>query len=63
MVDSLDKRTKRQRQLVLRILQKMSWTEEQLLALSVTQVNDLENETLKLCYHLLRDLEYLDSLR
>ena len=63
MVDTLDKRTHRQRILVTAMLKKYNWTPEQLLELSPAQAETLQNETLLLCYHILRDLEYLDSLR
>lgn len=61
MVDSLDQRIKRQRALVVQILKKRGLTPKYLMSL---QKVDLPNDDeLILCYNILMDCEYIDSLR
>jgi hypothetical protein len=60
MIESLDKRIARQRELVGELLKGYGVTVEELLA---TDVEELESEELLLFYHLLRDADYIDSLR
>ena len=62
MVDTLDERVARQRRLVQALLEAHGLTVDELLA---TPPREMEHhdKTLQLWYHILRDCEYIDSLR
>jgi len=62
MIDNLDDRLKRQKSFVRRILQQYGWSQTQLLAVPRSELGELE-AVLQLCYHILRDIEYVDGLR
>lgn len=61
MVDSLDQRIKRQRALAKKILKERGLTTKYLMSL---QRDDLpDDDILILCYNILTDCDYIDSLR
>ena len=62
MVDMLDQRIARQRELVQKLLTKHSLTIDTLQAMSPEDVVR-QDEELQLWYHILRDCDYIDSLR
>jgi len=62
MVDTLDQRLERQRELVQRVLTKHHLTVEDLLAIPPSKIDERDEE-LQLWYHVLRDCEYIDNLR
>lgn len=62
MVDTLDQRIMRQRQLVQNLLARRKMTIEELLALPLKKI-EKQDEELQLWYHILRDCNYIDSLR
>lgn len=62
MVDTLDDRIKRQRALVKRLLAQHGLTIDELLAIPLTEIEGRDEE-LQLWYHILRDCDYIDSLR
>ena len=61
MVDSLDQRIKRQRELVARILEKRGLTITYLMDLQKAELPD--DDEIILCYNILMDCDYIDSLR
>jgi hypothetical protein len=63
MIESLDDRMKRQREMVLEVLLKKGMTPRELLKLTPSEADELEDLELRLCYHILRDIAYIDSLR
>lgn len=62
MVDTLDQRINRQRDLVEKILQERNLSINDLLSLSLSEISS-EDLQLQLCYHVLRDCGYIDNLR
>jgi|WetSurSiteA1Bulk_404760.scaffolds.fasta_scaffold59861_3 hypothetical protein len=64
MIECLDDRLKRQQDFVERILKDYGWTAEALKKIHPDEAEAvLEEEILLLCYHILRDIEYVDNLR
>ena len=62
VIASLDDRIKRQRELVTQLLEKYNLTPEQLIHISIKEITEKDAE-LQLWYHILRDCDYIDSLR
>lgn len=62
MVDTLDDRIRRQRALVRKILERHGLTVDELLAIPLKEIS-IRDEELQLWYHILRDCDYIDSLR
>ncbi|KPJ58559.1 MAG: hypothetical protein AMJ46_14015 [Latescibacteria bacterium DG_63] len=62
MVDALDQRIERQRRMALKIIQKRGLDPEELTQMPPDEVKFLDEE-LQLCYNVLRDCDYIDSLR
>jgi hypothetical protein len=63
MVETLDDRMKHQREMVLELLLKRGMSPRDLMKMHPSEVDDLDDLELRLCYHILRDVEYIDSLR
>ena len=62
MIKTLDQRIETQRQLVEKILDKYDMTIEDLMRIAPTKIVACDVE-LQLCYNILRDCDYIDSLR
>lgn len=62
MVDTLDQRIARQRELVRKLLDRHGLTIDDLLAIPLKEIEERDAE-LQLWYHILRDCDYIDSLR
>jgi len=62
MVKTLDQRIAQQRDLVDKILSKFNITVDQIKAVSLKDIGQQPIE-IQLCYHILRDCDYIDSLR
>jgi hypothetical protein len=62
MVDTLDERVARQRKLVQALLKRHGVTVNELLAIPIKKIDE-HDEELQLWYHILRDCDYIDSLR
>ena len=62
MVKTLDQRVMNQRDLVEQILKQHNLTIQQIRQLLLTEINQYPIE-IQLCYHILRDCDYIDSLR
>jgi hypothetical protein len=60
LVDTLDQRMQKQRDLVVEILNRRGWSLSELLK---TESEDLPDEELRLCKQSWLDCEYIDSLR
>jgi len=63
MIETLDDRMKRQRELVLEILLRKGQSPRELVRMTQEEVEALDDVELRLCYHILRDVAYIDSLR
>ena len=63
MIETLDDRMKRQKEIVLEILLQKGRSPRDLFHLTPAEAAALEDVELRLCYHILRDIEYIDSLR
>ena len=63
MVESLDDRMRHQRELVLEILLRKRVSPHDLMKLTPAEADELDDPELRLCYHVLRDIAYIDSLR
>ena len=63
MIETLDDRMKHQRELVLEILMRKRMTARELFKLTNDEADALDDPELRLCYHVLKDIAYLDSLR
>jgi hypothetical protein len=62
MVATLDERIARQRELVQKLLDRHGMTIDELLAIPLKEIEGRDEE-LQLWYHILRDCDYIDSLR
>jgi hypothetical protein len=62
MTECLDERLQRQLALIEQLLAQKGWTAERLSALSKDEAGDLP-EDLQLYFYILRDIEYIQSLR
>jgi hypothetical protein len=62
MVATLDERIAKQRALVHKLLAQHGMTVDELLAIPLAQIEGRDEE-LQLWYHILRDCDYIDSLR
>lgn len=62
MVATLDERIARQRALVQKLLERHGLTINELLAIPPKEIEGRDEE-LQLWYHILRDCDYIDSLR
>ena len=62
MLNSLEQRMRRQEKLVLAILRNMGIDEKEFVKLGEEDTRDMDNITL-LCWHILRDIRYIDGLR
>lgn len=63
MVETLDDRMRHQRELVTEILLKRGMKARELFQLTPREAEELDDPELRLCYHVLRDIAYIDSLR
>jgi len=63
MIETLDDRMKRQRELVLEILLRKGQSPKELAKMTHEEAEALDDVELRLCYHILRDVAYIDSLR
>jgi hypothetical protein len=63
MVETLDDRMKHQHEMVLEILMKKGVSPRDLMRMTPGEANALDDLELRLCYHVLRDIAYIDSLR
>lgn len=63
MIETLDQRMAMQRALVEKVLKDRGWEVEQIQSLSRLEAEELEDHELRLCWHILRDIDYIDSLR
>lgn len=62
MIETLDERMKKQQAMVLEILLSKGMSPRDLMKLSPQDAEGLD-EVLRLCYHVLRDIAYIDNLR
>ena len=62
MVKTLDQRIAHQRDLVDKILSKYNITIDQIRTIPIKEIGQQPIE-IQLCYHILRDCDYIDSLR
>jgi hypothetical protein len=63
MVDTLDQRIERQRELIAEILRGRGIDLDEFERTLVNEVEEWTDQELKLLWHLLRDANYIDSLR
>jgi hypothetical protein len=63
MIETLDDRMRRQRVLVMELLLSKGKSPGDLMKMTQAEVDDLDDVELRLCYHILRDVAYIDSLR
>lgn len=63
MIETLDQRMTKQRELVEQVLKARGLDVEQLRRLTREEAEGLDDHELRLCWHVLRDIDYIDSLR
>ena len=63
MIETLDTRMKKQQEMVFEILRVKSINPQDLARLHPLEVDAMKDEILRLCYYILRDIAYIDSLR